>query len=85
MSPWPGAFTRSHGKTLKVHRTRAHRSAQARGGQPGEVLIADKTGVVVGCGEGCVELVSVQLEGKRAVSGADWALGRGVSVGEVLG
>jgi methionyl-tRNA formyltransferase len=85
MNPWPGAFARSHGKTVKVHRTRAH--SGSRGGAPaaaGEVLVADKTGVVVACGEGCVELLSVQLEGKRPVAGADWALGRGVSVGEVL-
>jgi methionyl-tRNA formyltransferase len=86
MNPWPGAFTRSRDKTLKVHSTRPHGSSRTGPPPvPGEVLVADKTGVVVACGTGCVELVSVQLEGKRAMAGADWAAGRGVSVADVLG
>ena len=84
MSPWPGAQTLVKGKLLKVHATK--RSEFARpGAAPGEVLVADKSGVLVACGEGAVELLRVQLEGKKAVRGADWVAGRGVTEGDRLG
>jgi methionyl-tRNA formyltransferase len=84
MSPWPGATTTARGKTLKVHATRVVDAARA-GTEPGAVIVADKSRVLVACGEGCVDLASVQLEGKRAMKGSEWAMGRGVAEGDVLG
>ncbi len=84
MSPWPGAFTTARGRTLKVHATRVVDGAGPAGAH-GRVLVADKSRVLVACGEGCVELARVQPEGKRAMTGAEWALGRGVAEGDVLG
>ena len=49
------------------------------------MLVADKSRVLVACGEASVELAGVQPEGKRAMSGAEWAMGRGVAEGEILG
>lgn len=86
MSPWPGAFTTSRGKTLKVHATRVTDvSAASTAATPGTVVLADKSRVVVACGTRAVELLRVQLEGKKAVSSSDWFSGRGVSEGDVLG
>jgi len=85
MSPWPGAFTTARGKALKVHATRIVDAPASPAASPGRVLIADKSRVLVACGEGCVSLVTVQPEGKRAMSAADWAMGRGVAEGDVLG
>ncbi|MGA7121520.1 MAG: methionyl-tRNA formyltransferase [Polyangiaceae bacterium] len=84
MSPWPGAFTTSRGRTVKVHATRVV-SGGRTGTAPGAVLVADKSRVLVSCGESCVELVTVQPEGKRAMPASDWAMGRGVAEGDVLG
>jgi methionyl-tRNA formyltransferase len=84
MSPWPGAFTLLRGRTVKIHATRIV-DLSAGGGVPGAVLFADKTRVVVACGEGCVELVAVQPEGKRVMEASQWVLGRGVSGADVLG
>jgi methionyl-tRNA formyltransferase len=84
MSPWPGATTTARGKILKVHATRVV-GGTAPGASPGRVVVADKSRVMVACGEGCVELASVQPEGKRAMKGAEWAMGRGVAEGDVLG
>jgi methionyl-tRNA formyltransferase len=84
MNPWPGAFTTARGRTVKVHRTRrvdGQRPATA----PGSVLVADKSGVLVACGSGAVELVAVQPEGRRPMTGAEWAIGRAVAEGDVLG
>lgn len=87
MTPWPGAFTRSRGKTLKVHATRVTDvpSGAVVAAAPGTVVLADKSRVVVACGERAVELLKVQLEGKKAIAAGDWFLGRGVAEGDVLG
>jgi len=84
MSPWPGAFTSARGKTLKVRATRVV-NGTAEGAAPGQVVVADKSRVMVACGQACVELVTVQPEGKRAITGAEWVMGRGIAEGDVLG
>jgi len=84
MRPWPGAFTTSRGRTVKINATRVV-SGERPAAAPGTVLLADKSRVVVSCGQSCVELVTVQPEGKRAMPASDWAMGRGVAEGDVLG
>jgi methionyl-tRNA formyltransferase len=84
MSPWPGAFTKRGDKTLKIHETRVSETSRVDA-KPGEVLVADKSRVLVACAPGAVELLRVQLEGKKAISGSDWVAGRGVATGDVLG
>jgi methionyl-tRNA formyltransferase len=88
MSPWPGAFTRLHEKTVKLHATRCPGLTREAGAVPGTVVMADKSRVLVACGaEGreAIELVRVQLEGKKPVSASEWVSGRGVREGDVLG
>ena len=53
--------------------------------KPGTVVLADKSRVVVQCGEGHVTLERAQLEGRKAVTGAELFLGRGIAEGDVLG
>ena len=84
MSPWPGAHTTLAGKIVKVHAARVADSTRA-GARPGEIVIADKGHLIVACAEGAVELVTVQLEGKKAVRGVEWVMGRGVKEGDLLG
>ncbi len=84
MSPWPGAFTTARGRTLKVHATAVMQGARS-GAAPGHVVLADKARVLVACGEGTIDLVTVQPEGRKAVRGAEWVMGRGVAEGDVLG
>ena len=87
MTPWPGAFTTlPSGKTLKVLATRVCDLPASGGAAPaGTVMLADKSRVVVACGERAIELLRVQLEGKKAISSGDWFVGRGVGEGDVLG
>jgi methionyl-tRNA formyltransferase len=84
MSPWPGATTTIAGKTLKLHATRVS-EIEKPGAAPGEVILADKTRVLVACGAGSVELLRVQLEGRRAMTAVEWFVGRGVKEGDRLG
>ena len=86
MSPWPGAFTTARGKGLKVHATRVTDvPSGAESTAPGTVVLADKSRVVVACGERAIELLRVQVEGKKAIGASDWVAGRGVAEGDVLG
>jgi methionyl-tRNA formyltransferase len=84
MNPWPGAFTTSRGRTVKVHVTRVV-SGERAAARAGQVLVADKSRVLVACGEACIELMIVQPEGRRAMSASDWVAGRGVTEGDILG
>lgn len=89
MAPWPGAFTTAPaaGKgrvTVKIHAAAVVADARASAA-PGTVVVADKSRVLVACGEdGVVDLTSVQPEGRKVVRATDWAIGRGVNRGDVL-
>jgi methionyl-tRNA formyltransferase len=88
--PAPGAHTAFRGKRLKVWSVRPvdppsedpDRWAEA---SPGEVVAVGKRGAVVACGEGAVELVAVQPEGKARVDGAAFVNGQRPEPGERLG
>jgi methionyl-tRNA formyltransferase len=85
MHPWPGAFTTSRGRTVKVRATRVVAGAPPPGLPTGQVIVADKSRVLVACGDGCVQIVTVKPEGRKAMSAEMWAIGRGVAEGERLG
>ena len=75
-----GAFITIQGKRLKVWRTALENAA----GTPGTVLSSDAGGPVIACGSVAVRLLEVQSEGKQKVSGAQWARGARLDVGEEL-
>ena len=54
-------------------------------GKPGEVLRADKHGILVAAGEGGLLLRDIQLEGKKRMSARDFLLGHPVAPGTLLG
>ncbi|MGN0517569.1 MAG: methionyl-tRNA formyltransferase [Acutalibacteraceae bacterium] len=67
--PWPSAITTVNGKTLKIHKT----AISDKKGQVGEILSLNP--LVVACGEGSVELLEVQLEGKKRMTASDFLRG----------
>ncbi len=79
LSPHPGAWT-CHGETLlKVYRTR-----QAAGeGTPGTVLEAGPR-LLVACGEGAVEVLELQQEGRRRLKAAAFLNGYDLPAGARL-
>lgn len=85
MSPWPSAFTRWEGRLLRVLRVAARAvDAPQSALSPGAVFMAGKA-VCVRCGDGAVELVEVQPEGKRPMSGEEFARGQRGLIGSRLG
>jgi methionyl-tRNA formyltransferase len=75
--PWPGAFTELEGKKLIVHRMAVAdepRSASVPGG-PGCVTLNDHR-VFVACAQGTwLELLEMQLEGKKRLTAAEFLRG----------
>jgi methionyl-tRNA formyltransferase len=84
MHPWPGAFTRLGGRTLKVLATRRS-TLVAVDVTPGTVLTADSSGVLVACGQGVVEIARGKMEGRKPLSGPELANGRTLQRGMKLG
>src|SRR5262249_44398609 len=82
MTPWPGAYTHVGGKLLKVLATR--RSTLKTAGVPGSVVAADASGVLVACGDGPLEIVTAQLEGRKPLAARELVSGRALTVGTRL-
>jgi len=85
-TPWPGAFTfqQAEGKPrlLKVWSAQVEETGS---GQPGEVLRADKSGIVVACGERALRILELQREGGRRLSAAEFLAGHDLPAGTLLG
>jgi methionyl-tRNA formyltransferase len=80
--PWPGAWTMLGSKKLTVHRLMPITRAL---GEPG-VIDLTQGRLIVGCGEGtAMELVEVQLEGKKRMAAADFLRGHQLQSGDRLG
>jgi methionyl-tRNA formyltransferase len=86
--PWPGAFTIFKGKTLQVHRAQPVQRAEKL--IPGQIAV-EGTRLFVGCGKNgdksstSLELIEVQLEGKRRVTAQEFINGYRPQSGDHLG
>ncbi len=78
--PWPGAFTSFRGKNLHIWSGKFVDRALP----PAQLLVEDGH-LVVGCGAAAIELLEVQLEGKKRMPVADFLHGHLPTIGEKLG
>lgn len=77
--PWPGAWTSLDGTLVKILRARLEAPGP---GEPGEVTMVDRDGIVVGCGEGTrLRLVEVQAESRKAMAASAFAAGARLTPG----
>ena len=53
-------------------------------GGGGEILSADKTGIVVGCGKNALRILELQREGGRRLTSAEFLAGHALKVGETF-
>jgi methionyl-tRNA formyltransferase len=89
MQPWPVASTTwiprddagREPTRIIVHKTRV---AEGRG-RPGEVIDAEGDRLIVAAGEGAVQLLVVQLAGKKPVGAAEFLRGHRIQPGDILG
>ena len=81
--PWPGAYTQFRGKNLKI--IAAQPAQEDLPIAAGELRVRHDR-LIVGCGAGTVlELLQVQLEGKKAFSAREFINGYRIAEGEPLG
>lgn len=93
LNPWPSAFTKVNGKTLKVFSAEVLKEADAKRfidinqteDVPGIILAVDKKGFSVRCGNGALRILNLQLEGKKRMDTAAFLLGYDIHVGMLLG
>ena len=71
LHPWPVATMELQGKKFKVHATKIVEGC----GKPGEILGLTKTGLKIACGEGAVEVTSLQAEGGKRMAAPDYFRG----------
>jgi methionyl-tRNA formyltransferase len=94
-NPWPGTVAKFRGKVCKILRSTVGAvydrpqslDPDSAGGhtpplQPG-LIVASKTSLAVVCGDGTLlEILLIQPEGRKAVSGTDFANGARIQPGE---
>jgi methionyl-tRNA formyltransferase len=79
-NPYPAAFTLLRGEPLKLWTAEAIAGA----GEPGTVLAADKSGIVVACGTGALQITELQRAGGKRLGAAQFLAGVVISGGECL-
>ena len=76
LHPWPVATMELQGKKFKVHATKIVDGH----GRPGEILGLTKTGLKIACGDGAVEILSLQAEGGKRMAASAYLLGHPIQV-----
>ena len=71
LHPWPVATMLLGDKLFKIHETVIVEGK----GKPGEILGLTKTGLKIACGEGAVEIRSLQAEGGKRMAAPDYFRG----------
>jgi methionyl-tRNA formyltransferase len=81
-TPWPGAFTFLQTETklqlLKIWKV----EVVGKSGEVGKILSADKTGIVVGCGENALRIVELQRESGKRLTAGQFLAGFPINVGQ---
>ena len=82
LHPWPHAVTFAASERLILHRSRP--SAGSSEKIPGTVLVASGEKLSVATGDGTLDLVEIQVEGKRPMPVREFLAGRPLAVGTLL-
>ena len=83
LDPWPSAYTRLGGKTLKIWKAQA--IAENSTLTPGSIIRKGKNGLLVQTGDGLLALKELQLEGKKRMDTAAFLNGYPLEEGQKLG
>ena len=84
LNSWPSAYTFFRGKQLKIWASEVVDDVNAEAA-PGTVIAVDKQSITVATGNGGLQILELQIEGKKRMACKDFLLGYPVSVGEKLG
>ena len=83
LNPWPSAYTRYNGKTLKVWR--ADVVDKDYQGECGQIVDKTKNAIIVKTGKGALAITELQIEGKKRMTTESYLCGAGFEEGAILG
>ena len=73
LNPWPVATMEINGQRFKVYETA--KLAETTDAAPGTILGVTKTGLKMACGDGCIEIRTLQAEGGKRMAAPDYFRG----------
>lgn len=79
MNPWPCAYTMLDGQIFKIYKVNV--TNQTSNKAAGTIVQADKNGLVVATGNGCVEIEILQAPCSKRMAAKDYLLGKKIEVG----
>lgn len=82
LQPWPGAYTAFRGGTLHIWKSRTAKSGASR---DREGTVVSVKPLLISTGDGTLELLEVQMEGRKRLPAADFANGQRLTENELLG
>jgi len=86
LTPWPGSFAflqRSPTPVLlKILRVEV---VEQCSGTPGEIISANRDGIIVACGEGALRILELQREGGKRLAAHQFLSGCPITPGDRLG
>ena len=86
VNPWPGAYTYYQGNLLKVWRVSIIDSSKQDNLLPGTIIKADaENGFLVKTADGVIELIELQMAGRKRMSAKDFLHGYTIDKGDILG
>jgi methionyl-tRNA formyltransferase len=84
-APWPGAYTYYKGKMIKVHKASNVSYTGSDTVSAGQIVLISREGVVVSAKGGSLLIESVQMEGKRVITAAEFVAGYKVCAADTFG
>ncbi len=85
LNPWPSAYTKFQGKTLKIWDADIVDQEIEPGIEPGTIYKVDKKTIYVATGQGGIGIKSLQLEGKKRMDTESFLRGYPVTETMILG
>ncbi len=83
LDPWPGASTTLKGETIKIFRPKIINNQKANT-TPGRI-IKSKSSLMIETGDGILEILEIQLPGKRRMGIKEFLQGHRIDEGTILG
>jgi len=80
--PWPGAYTRFRGQQLHIWKSRVAAAQTHKSGEPG---LLTSHPLAIACGQGSLEPIEVQLEGRKRITAEEFANGQRITGHDILG
>lgn len=82
LNPWPVAYFNIDDLKINVFKAKVLQDVK---GMPGEIISWNtKDGIIIGCGKGALEILSLQASGKKLMDAKSFVNGKKIEVGHVL-